>query len=151
MATNNSVNNRLSSQTGTGSFVGGTAPTITLPFINNTLDGYTSTATAAGTTVLDVNSTYRQTFTGTSNQIVTMPVTSTLTQGQAYTIINTSTGTITVNSSGGNLIVSVGPSTSALVVCILTSGTTAASWYTNYSGQYIQTLGINFDFLLMGG
>lgn len=148
MASNNAVNNGLSGSTGTGSFVGGTAPTVTLPAINNALLGYTTTATAAGTTVLTVNSNYQQFFTGATTQTVTLPVTSTLVLGQSYLITNNSTGNVTVQSSGANTLVVVGPGTSALVVCILTSGTTAASWST----VYIQnSANIYSQFLLMGG
>jgi hypothetical protein len=89
---------------------------------------FTSTATAAGTTVLTAASTYIQLFTGSTTQTITLPVTSTLTQGWSYHISNNSTGNLTVNSSGGNLVITVLPGTTAMVTCILTSGTTAASW-----------------------
>ena len=92
--------------------------------------GYTTTATAAGTTTLTVGSTYYQYFTGSTTQTVSLPVTSTLTLGQAFYIVNLSSGAVTVNSSGGNLVTTVAASSSALVQCILTSGTGAASWNT---------------------
>ena len=93
------------------------------------VDGYTTTATAASTTTLTNQSTYYQFFTGSTTQTITMPVTSTLVQGQTWRIVNNSTGIFTVNSSGGNLIGNVAANTIQDVVCILTSGTTAASWY----------------------
>lgn len=93
-----------------------------------TLVGYTSTATAAGTTTLTSSSTYNQFFTGTTTQTVVMPVVSTLTTGWTFHISNNSTGNLTVNSSGNNLISTVLPGTSLQLVCILTTGTTAASW-----------------------
>ena len=93
-----------------------------------TLVGYTSTATAAGTTTLTSSSTYNQFFTGTTTQTIVMPVVSTLTTGWTFHISNNSTGTLTVNSSGGNLISTVLAGTSLQLVCISTSGTTAASW-----------------------
>ena len=89
---------------------------------------YTTTATAAGTTTLTASSTYNQFFTGTTTQTVVMPDVTTLTTGWTYHISNNSTGNLTVNSSGGNLISTVLPGTSLQVVCILTTGTTAASW-----------------------
>ena len=95
---------------------------------NSTLAGYTTTATAAGTTTLVVGSTEQQFFTGTTTQTVTLPVASTLVLGQRFIIVNNSTGTVTVNSSGANLVSSVATVTRVIVICILTSGTTAASW-----------------------
>lgn len=103
----------------------------------NLIEGYSSTATAAGTTTLTVASNFQQYFTGTSTQTVVMPVTSTLVLGQQYLITNLSTGVVTVNSSGSNLIQTMAPGTTLELACILTSGTTAASWsavYTTNSG-----------------
>lgn len=101
---------------------------------NSFLNAYTSTATAAGTTTLTVGSTEIQVFTGTNIQTVLMPVASTLVLGQQYTFLNKSTGTLTIQSSGTNLIVSVAGGMSVTLTCILTSGTTAASWQDNYLG-----------------
>lgn len=89
---------------------------------------YTTTATAAGTTTLTAASTFYQHFTGTSTQTIALPVTSTLQLGWSYRIVNASTGNLTVNSSGSNLVVTVLPGHAAEVRCILTSGTSAASW-----------------------
>ena len=90
--------------------------------------GYTTTATAAGTTTLTVASTMQQFFTGTSTQTVTLPVTSTLVLGQTFLVRNLSTGIVTVNSSGANVVLAIPSLTTAIFTCILTSGTTAASW-----------------------
>ena len=95
---------------------------------NNFNNGYATTATAAGTTTLTVSSANQQFFTGSTTQTVVLPVTSTLVLGQAYVINNLSTGIVTVNSSGSNLVATVPAGTSVTIVCILTSGTTAASW-----------------------
>lgn len=89
----------------------------------------TSTATAAGTTTLTVTSTRKQQFTGTTTQTITMPVVSTLFLGDMFTIINNSTGALTVNSSGSNLIATVRPGETVQLICILITGTTAASWH----------------------
>jgi hypothetical protein len=105
-----------------------TNKTLTLPVIANTRDGYSTTATAAGTTTLTVSSNYRQLFTGTSTQTVVLPVTSTLFTGMSYEIENNSTGNVTVNSSGGNLVATVIPGTAVHVLCIGTTLTTAADW-----------------------
>ncbi len=99
----------------------------------NFIEGYTTTATAGSNLTLLVGATCYQYFTGTLNQTLTLPVTSTLALGQQYKVVNLSSGTITVNSSGANLIQSMGANTCCTVTCILTSGTTAASWSAEYS------------------
>jgi hypothetical protein len=102
----------------------------------NSIDGYTTTVTSGGTTTLTVGSTYQQYFTGSSNQTIILPVTSTLTLGQQFQIVNSGSGTLTLESSGGN---SFGggllPSTSVIFTCILTSGTDTSSWNFQLSNQ----------------
>ena len=98
------------------------------------LGGYTSTATAAGTTTLTAASTGTQFFTGTTTQTVVLPVTSTLILGQTFTIHNNSTGDVTVTSSGSNTVAVVTANTTVTLTCILTSGTTAASWDADFTG-----------------
>jgi hypothetical protein len=105
--------------------------------VNNLLEGYATTATAAGTTTLTVASTYQQFFTGSTTQTLVMPVTSTLVLGQAFWVQNLSTGAVTVNSSGSNAILVLAGGTSALFTCILTSGTSAASWSATYFGDAV--------------
>jgi hypothetical protein len=118
--------------TGTGNNVLGTGPTISLPVIDNIKMGYATTATAAGTTTLTVASNYRQFFTGSTTQTVVLPVTSTLVTGIAYEIENNSTGLLTVNSSGGNLVGTIPAGVCAHAVCIGTTLTTAADWDWDY-------------------
>jgi hypothetical protein len=108
---------------GNGSLAGG----IKIP-----MDSYTTTATAAGTTTLTVGSTYNQYFTGATTQTVTLPVTSTLALGRAFKFVNQSSGAVTINSSGGNAVLVLAANTSAIIVCILLTGTTAASWSVDY-------------------
>ena len=122
----------VTTSTGTGSVVLNTAPTISLPTIDNIKMGYTTTVTAAGTTTLTASSNYRQFFTGTSNQTIVLPVTSTLVTGIAWEIENNSTGTLTVNSSGGNLVGTIPAGVCAHAVCIGTTLTTAADWDWDY-------------------
>lgn len=100
---------------------------------NNVNSGYTTTATAAGTTILTAASTGIQYFTGTTTQTVQLPVVSTLALGWSYHIANTSTGVVTVTSSGGNAVGTIPPGTSAMATCILTTGTTNASWDIGYT------------------
>ena len=111
-----------------------TNKTLTLPVIDNIKLGYTATATASGTTTLTVSSNRQQLFTGSSTQTVVLPVTSTLVAGMSYDIENNSTGNLTVNSSGGNLVATVVPGTNLHVVCIGTTLTTAADWDAEFTG-----------------
>jgi len=118
-------------------YVGGTlnvtgSTSLTNPVINNIKMGYTTTATAAGTTTLTISSNYRQFFTGTLAQTIVLPVTSTLVTGIAYEIENNSTGLLTVNSSGGNLVGTIPAGVCAHAVCIGTTLTTAADWDWDY-------------------
>ena len=122
----------VTTSTGTGAVVLNTAPTISLPTIDNIKMGYTTTVTAAGTTTLTASSNYRQFFTGTTTQTVVLPVTSTLVTGISWEIENNSTGTLTVNSSGGNLVGTVPAGVCVHVVCIGTTLTTAADWDWDY-------------------
>ena len=117
---------------------GGTA-SASAPQANATLMGWTTTATAGGTTTLTNASSYQQNFTGSSSQTVVLPVTSTLALGWAFEIINNSSGSLTVNSSGGNLVGTITAGTTASIVCSLTSGTTAASWDFDIDGFAAQT------------
>ena len=111
-----------------------------IDYTNNTVNwldssiSYNTTATSAGTLTLTVASSYKQFLTGTTTHTVVLPVTSTLTLGQTFEIHNNSTGSITVNSSGSNLVGTVQANTSAECTCILTSGTTAASWDFDITG-----------------
>jgi hypothetical protein len=90
--------------------------------------GYTTTVTSVSTVTLTVTSTQQQFFTGSTAQTVTLPVASTLVLGFIFHIVNLSTQSITVNSSGANLVGTVLTNTRQTFTCILTSGTTAASW-----------------------
>ena len=96
--------------------------------------GYTTTATSGGTTTLTSSSTYYQYFTGTLQQTITLPVTSTLTTWFSFYFTNKSTNTIDINSSWANNIVTIASGASCLLTCILTSWTTAASWNFKYDG-----------------
>jgi hypothetical protein len=131
----------LSDETGSGVNVFATAPTFPTTItvngnatVNNLIEGYTNTATAAGTTVLTSSSTYSQFFTGTTTQTVTMPDVTTLTLGQQFNIVNNSTGAVSVQSSGANVITALAANTSAVVTCIAITGTTNTSWSAAVTG-----------------
>lgn len=134
-ATSAQIATAVSDETGSGSLVFGTAPTLSTPSINNPRWGYSTTATAAGTTTLTATSNFIQLFTGTTTQTVVMPVTSTLVAGQSWEINNNSTGTLTVNSSGGNLITTIPGGSSYAITCIGTTLTTAADWEAEFNGS----------------
>lgn len=106
---------------------------LSTPSFANVIFGYATTSTAAGTTTLTATSEYLQYFTGTSTQTVVLPVTSTLKLGQSYLIINNSSGNVTVNSSGGNLIQVMSSGTNLFLTCTSLSGTTASSWNASYN------------------
>jgi hypothetical protein len=117
----------LSATTPIGLSSGGTGKA-SAPAAQANLLGYTATATAAGTTTLDNTSSFYQLFTGATTQTVVLPVTSTLALGWSFRINNSSTGALTVNSSGGNLVVTVVASTTVMCTCIDITVTTAAGW-----------------------
>jgi len=99
----------------------------------NVKDGYTSTATAAGTTTLTSSSNHYQRFTGSTTQTIVLPVTSTLATGVSYVIENSSTGNLTVNSSGGNLVITIIPGVTVQCMCVGTTLNTAADWDAEYT------------------
>lgn len=135
ITTNLPVGDLTEVQAGTGiSVASGTGPIPVVSTNSTVVAGYTTTATAGATTTLTASSTTRQLFTGTLNQTIVLPVTSTLILGSSFKIRNASTGTLTVNSSGGNLVASIPAGAGFVATCILTSGTTAASWDADFEG-----------------
>ena len=95
---------------------------------------FATTATAAGTTTLTSTDPSVQFFTGTTTQTIVLPVASTMVLGQRFTLHNNSTGSLTVNSSGSNLVGTVQANMTVIVTCISTSGTSAASWDFDVTG-----------------
>lgn len=69
--------------------------------VNNIAKNFSATATAAGTTTLTAASSAVQQFTGTTTQTIKLPDATTLSVGMSFTILNRSTGSITVQNSGG--------------------------------------------------
>lgn len=106
-------------------------PTGTVGNVTSTLapdvPSVASTATAAGTTTLDITAVPTQVFTGSTTQTVKLPTTGVV-AGQRYTIVNQSSGTVTVQSSGSNTVSTLTGGTLAAAVCIaLQSAPTAAT------------------------
>lgn len=129
MAINNILNNTLVGQTGTGEFAGNQSPEFLQAYGDNFISGAAVTATAAGSTVLSITSKYSQIFTGVLTQTVELPDVTTLPQiGYSYLIVNNSTGELTVNSSGANLVATVPANSFAIVVAQQLTGVGAASW-----------------------
>lgn len=118
---------------------------------NNLIEGFTTTATSASTTTLTASSTAIQVFTGTTTQTMVLPSALTLANGTQYTIINQSTGAITVNANGNGNITTVSASGSTTVT--LTANNTAnGTWYTATAGTlntrltgYVATAGTIVD------
>lgn len=92
-----------------------------------TISGETSTATSAGTTTLTIASPQFQKFTGTTTQTCKLPTTS-IVVGNWWLIINASTGTVTVEASGGATVLALPGGTAAFFVSNNTTPTTAAGW-----------------------
>lgn len=124
----------VTGETGSGALVFGTAPTLSLPIIDNFKLGYSTTATGATTTTLTNASNYQQYFTGSTTQTLVLPVTSTLVLGESYVVTNLSTGIVTVQSSGLNTILAMPGNTQAIFTVILVTGTGIASWNAEYVG-----------------
>lgn len=97
--------------------------------------GYTTTVTAAGTTTLTAESTDLQRFTGATTETLVLPDVTTLTLGRTFRIVNESTGSINIQSSGlNNLGSTIQEGQSAMVTCVLLTGTDAASWLLRLEG-----------------
>jgi hypothetical protein len=96
-------------------------------YASNFYTSVASTATAAGTTTLAASSQGVQIFTGTTTQTVVLP--SLVNSGyMSFTIINTSTGAVTVQSYGTNTINVLAAGKTATYQGITTATDTAASW-----------------------
>jgi hypothetical protein len=99
---------------------------------NSMIEGYATTATAAATTTLTVGSAQKQFFTGSTTQNCKLPVSSTMAQGQTFTIVNLSSGVVTIQSSGANTVQAMAANSICVVTCTGTGHTTAADWTVQY-------------------
>lgn len=114
---------------------GGTGKT-TAPAAQAALMGFTTTATAGGTTALTNTSSVYQIFTGSSAQTITLPSTATLAQGWFFHICNNSTGTLTIQTSTAVSLGTIPPGLTVMASCVDTTVNTAAAWeygYTDFS------------------
>lgn len=106
------------------------------PAADAALRGFTTTATAGGTTILTNTSSVYQLFTGSTTQIVQLPNTNTLVPGWSFHIVNNSTGNLTINTSTGVTLGTVPPGVTVMPTSLVSSGNTAADWefgYTDFS------------------
>lgn len=98
----------------------------------NVMTGITATTASGGTLTLNINSTYQQVISGSSAHTVVLPVVSTIPSGQypSYLIkyLGTGTNSVTIYSSGGNLVASISRSGFAIVTFNGTAGTGSTSW-----------------------
>ncbi len=94
---------------------------------NNHNNQLTTTATAGGTTTMTLFSKHYQMWTGTTTQTVKLPSTSVV-AGVSYEIFNTSTGIVTVQSSGANTIQAMPTGSKLTVTALITSPATASDW-----------------------
>lgn len=94
---------------------------------------FLETTTSGGTLILVGSSKQIQVLTGTLNHTVVLPDATTMGNGLSFTIINTSTGTITVNDNGSNLLSKI--IAGSIAEFLLTSnGTSNGTWRTYSSG-----------------
>ena len=139
LGANVAITGTVTSGTWQGSIVqptyGGTGKS-TLQSAFAALNGFTTTATAAGTTVLSNTSTSYQVFTGSTTQTITLPDTSTLATGWFFEIQNNSTSTVTVNTSNSTLVSTIMTGTTYRFTCISVADNTAASWDFDIIGFY---------------
>lgn len=101
----------------------------------NILNGYSAQVTSGGTTFILNTSPGQVYFTGTSAQTCILPVTNSLILGQSYLIVNNSTNTVTVQSSGANTLQAMAPNSQLYATVVSISGTGTASWSWTYYPQ----------------
>lgn len=88
---------------------------------------YTTVVTSAGTDTLNYNSQPNRFYTGTTTHTITLPSTSVV-AGQTFTITNLSTGTLTVNASGGSNVIYVSSKTSVSLTTTSNAPTLSTQW-----------------------
>lgn len=96
--------------------------------------GYTTTATAAGTTTLASGANQLQFFTGSTTQTAKLPSTgsSEYVTGYPFEIYNLSTGAVSVQTSTAVALQVMAPNTYAKFTVLSTSVNTAAAWQVQY-------------------
>lgn len=91
------------------------------------IEGFTTTASSAGTLTLTVSSETKQIITGATTHTVVAPDATTLPLGRKFLIINKSSGNVTVNDGSGALLVTVAGGTQA-EIHLRAAGSAAGTW-----------------------
>lgn len=100
--------------------------------VNNVIENFQAITSAAGTTTLTVGSPRNTQITGSTTQTVKLPDATTLVVGQRYTVINRSSGVVTVNDNGSTLVQTMASGT-LLTVTVTNIGSAAGVWDAAYS------------------
>ena len=100
--------------------------------VNTLVENFTTTATAAGTTTLTGASQPLQQFTGTTTQTVKLPDATTLLPGWQFTILNRSTGSLTVQNSASTLLQTMSAASQATFT-LANNSTAAGVWDVSYT------------------
>jgi hypothetical protein len=114
--------------------------------------GETSTATSAGTLTLTIASTMVQKLTGSTTHTVVLPHTSVV-AGNQWLILNTSTGAVTVNASGGSTKLVLAGGTAGLFIANTAGATTPTGWDSLYWADVVasgKALTVNNSLTLAG-
>ena len=90
--------------------------------LNNLPPQYQSTTTDGGTTTLTADNEFQQYFVGTESQTIVLPVVSTLDEGVVFNVVNLSSGTITIQTSGLDQLATVSPGTQMALTCVNNQG-----------------------------
>lgn len=101
--------------------------------------GYRGIVSSASTVTLTATDPRSIGVTGSSNQTIVLPVVSTLTLGTEFYFVNASTGTLTIQSSGLNTVLSIPQFCAAKVTSNAITGTGAAVWHAVYEGSTVST------------
>ncbi len=104
-----------------------------LSVLNRTIKGFTSVASAAGTTVLTAASNAIQIVTGVTTQTIQLPSEMTIAVGRCFRILNFSTGVVTVKDSASNTLFTIPAPigtnrVECAVVCSTSAGAATGNW-----------------------
>ena len=102
--------------------------------------GYQTVVSSASPIVLTAASPRTLYITGSIAQTVTLPDVTKLQLGWTYNIVNLATNNVTIQSSGANAVGgTITTRGTCTVTCVLTAGTTAASWQQQITGGTSKT------------
>jgi hypothetical protein len=106
---------------------GGTGVT-TAPAEAARILGFTTTVTTGIATILTNTSSQYQLFTGTLSHSIQLPVTSTISTGWTFHIVNNSSSTLNILASNSATITTIIPNVTVMVTCISTGVTDPTAW-----------------------